>query len=389
LVGGKACSYDADGNLTAREGSYRVEHDPENRLVLLEPAGETATHYTYDAFGRIWRREGPDGVREYHRDAAGRVLFETDGAGKMLVAHVWRGPFVVASLRDKEALFYHTDSTANCVAVTDGNGDVAAAYDYDAFGAITASAGPDASQPFRFAGCAGVTAQPSGLYHAGVRFYDPAMGAFLEKDPKTWSGSMEPYEYCGGDPANAFDATGFEGAGLSSIDELRAKEEALYGRPPAGKYPSSTPFVGHEKIVSGMVNTGVGGYLTAGSLTAIYAGLTGATAITPVGWGLAIGGLLLAGSRLVMGVVTAGQGMNNQGFGPNQSPVTETIDPTGGMRKIGYCVAEPIVQTATVVAAGGREIGNMVNDLNNVGDPFYEPTSQSMGGGGGGDASDF
>jgi hypothetical protein len=41
----------------------------------------------------------------------------------------------------------------------------------------------------------------------GVRVYDPTTGRFLQTDPVP-GGSANAYEYCGGDPVNAFDLNG-------------------------------------------------------------------------------------------------------------------------------------------------------------------------------------
>ncbi len=54
--------------------------------------------------------------------------------------------------------------------------------------------------------------ESGGLVQVGVRWYDPAIGRFLQQDP--WLGSvyapltLNAYAYCVNDPVNAVDPTG-------------------------------------------------------------------------------------------------------------------------------------------------------------------------------------
>ncbi|GIV09883.1 MAG: hypothetical protein KatS3mg019_1974 [Fimbriimonadales bacterium] len=64
-----------------------------------------------------------------------------------------------------------------------------------------------------------------GLVKVGVRWYDPAVGRFLQPDP--WLGSvyapltLNAYGYCVNDPVNAVDPSGEVPTGSEIVDEAR------------------------------------------------------------------------------------------------------------------------------------------------------------------------
>jgi len=48
----------------------------------------------------------------------------------------------------------------------------------------------------------------TGLVNMGARYYHPASGRFISPDPYGHTGSLDLYNYAGGDPANYFDPDG-------------------------------------------------------------------------------------------------------------------------------------------------------------------------------------
>ncbi len=65
-------------------------------------------------------------------------------------------------------------------ALSDANGDRQATYQYDAYGATTASTG-SLLNPFRYTG--GYQDKESGLYYRQARYYDLSTQQFLRPDP--------------------------------------------------------------------------------------------------------------------------------------------------------------------------------------------------------------
>jgi RHS repeat-associated protein len=77
---------------------------------------------------------------------------------------------------------------------------VTGAYSYDAFGAVRAHTGASTQWSFT-----GEQNELNGLEYLRARYYDPAMGRFLTRDPIP---SQQPYAYAGSSPANFVDPTG-------------------------------------------------------------------------------------------------------------------------------------------------------------------------------------
>ena len=62
---------------------------------------------------------------------------------------------------------------------TDDTGTVVNAYECDVYGTVTSSSGSQTSE-FEFAG---EQTDPSGLQYLRARYYDPATGTFISRDP--------------------------------------------------------------------------------------------------------------------------------------------------------------------------------------------------------------
>src|SRR5262249_41617547 len=88
--------------------------------------------------------------------------------------------------------------------LVDGRGAPVATYRYDAYGTTTAHTGT-ASTPLQYAGQ--YTDAESGLYYLRARYYDPATGQFLSRDPLV-SLTQAPYGYAGENPVNLTDPSG-------------------------------------------------------------------------------------------------------------------------------------------------------------------------------------
>jgi RHS repeat-associated protein len=61
-------------------------------------------------------------------------------------------------------------------------------------------------QPLRYASY--TFDEQSGLYYCSQRYYDPAVAAFISKDPARADGEESAYQYCGGDPVGKTDPSG-------------------------------------------------------------------------------------------------------------------------------------------------------------------------------------
>jgi RHS repeat-associated protein len=97
-----------------------------------------------------------------------------------------------------------------------GDGKVAVAYEYGPFGeTVRAAVDPGlsaalrqelATQPFRFS--TKFTDGETGLVYYGLRYYDPGLGRFLNRDPLGEAGGENLYAFVGNGPVNRLDVLG-------------------------------------------------------------------------------------------------------------------------------------------------------------------------------------
>ncbi|MBQ7190163.1 MAG: hypothetical protein IJR99_12175 [Kiritimatiellae bacterium] len=228
-----------------------------NRLSVTTPSGTVSSAYThnrrdadmYDAGGRVtrtvngrgqlldlaWNLQGElvsvstNGVfaEGYAYDPMGRRIATTDSSGT--VYHAYDGIHCVADLApDGTLLRSHTwgsgidnllavtlyggDSTNTLYAVTDPLGTVHALvgtngtsqlwFTYDSWGNITVASQPlsfSASQ-LRFTWQGREYSHATALYSFRARWYDPASGRWLSKDPIGLEGGLNLYEAFGNNP---------------------------------------------------------------------------------------------------------------------------------------------------------------------------------------------
>lgn len=243
--------YDADGNLVqgvTRDGYiFSATYDAENHLTSLEwTDGSGQVHrreHSYDGDG--WRVRTVERLDEaITRDrrfvrGPGWFLQERDASNSIVAEYVWdrRRPGGVGGLllRRSEGSdgFYLADGRGNVGEVIDGTETVVAAYDYDAFGVITAATG-SLDQDFRFA--SKPMDEPAGLVAFGRRFYSPSMGRWLTRDPLREEGGVNFYAFVENDPINAVDAWGLFPI-LPLLNAYEAYRDA--NRPTTGRYDGS------------------------------------------------------------------------------------------------------------------------------------------------------
>jgi len=106
--------------------------------------------------------------------------------------------------------YYLTNSLGSVVGLTDQDGTVANRYRYDPFG-NTMNQGTEetVSNPFRFGG--EFYDSQIKLYKQGLRFYDPRLGRWTQRDPLdqlTEPRQSNRYGFVGQDPVNLVDPSG-------------------------------------------------------------------------------------------------------------------------------------------------------------------------------------
>jgi len=208
--------YDGNGNLTSHVTggvTTTYTHDFDNRLTSYSKDGSIILH-TYDGMGNRIARDD-NGTQtcytlDYGRDMS-HVLCETDSSGD-IIAYYIHGPEIVGRIgTDGSERYYHTNAIGSVVALSDETETITDQYVYTPFGTPVGKIG-STNNPFTYIGGLGVMADADGLYFMRARFYDPASGRFIGKDPVegilTEPISVHKYNYALNNPISITDPKG-------------------------------------------------------------------------------------------------------------------------------------------------------------------------------------
>ena len=182
-AGSETFTYDTNGNLIIRRGSgdWRYHYSGQHQLVQASGPEGIEVNYYYD----------PAGTRVGREDASGQTWLLNDGfdlvqeldADLNTRATYIHAPGIdrpVAMLREGRNYYYHTDHLGSVRWLTDDQGRIVNAYNYDAFGSPRVFK-EEVANPFTY------TAREwdpvTGLYYFRARYYDPGLGRFIAPDP--------------------------------------------------------------------------------------------------------------------------------------------------------------------------------------------------------------
>ena len=184
--------YDDNGNQSAKKvgapGGPGVttafRYDVRDKLVEVETPTVISARFQHDADGRLSKKIGEDGIRQYVYDEDSRFL-EYDTAGLQVARYSYGADRLISLVRaDEGTRFYHLDGLGSVTALTDPAGAVTSRLHLDAWGVFRnpdEMNGPGASKN-RFAFTGYVFDRETELYFAKARFYDPTVGRFTSQD---------------------------------------------------------------------------------------------------------------------------------------------------------------------------------------------------------------
>ncbi|MDQ1499102.1 MAG: hypothetical protein QOI86_2442, partial [Actinomycetota bacterium] len=199
--GATTYQYDNRGNRTAittTGGTTTLTYNQANRLTGYG----TGLSYAYDGDGLRTSKTISGTSTAFTWDLAeGLPLLLVDGTTNYIY-----GPngLPLEQVSSGTVTYYHHDQLGSTRALTNSAGAVIATYTYDPYGKLTASTGTG-TNPFGYAGQ--YTDQETGFQYLRARYYDPATGQFLVRDPLEAT-TRAPYSYVADDPLNGVDPTG-------------------------------------------------------------------------------------------------------------------------------------------------------------------------------------
>lgn len=250
-------TYDDDGNLT-QDGTFNYTWDAENRLIAVAPDlpanGDKRVEFLYDYMSRRIQKQ------VYHWASASWVLdsdqrfvydgwnvvLVLDGSNDVLTRYAWGldlsgqrgdpsasgihgaggiGGLLAAeepSLSGTPSYWFTYDANGNVGQIvvndtaTTQDYDIAGHYEYDAYGNAIVSDDTDSSNyvnvnPFRFS--TKWRDEETGLVYYGYRYYKPAIGGWLNRDPMTEAGGLNLYQFVLSSPTNYIDLSGLQASG--------------------------------------------------------------------------------------------------------------------------------------------------------------------------------
>jgi RHS repeat-associated protein len=206
-VGSSSLSYDGNGNLT-QFGSNSFSFNTENQLTGFSN-GSTTLAFEYDALSRQAVKAQTGGSSTRFLYSGFRNIADYDKtSGNLLTRHIFGAaldePVADVDGTSGNVTYLHQDRNHSVVARTDSSGNVLSKDNFSAFGessSLTTN---------RF----GYTAQrfdsESGQYYYRARYYEPAIGRFIQPDPIGYSVGLNLYGYVGNNPISFVDPLGLD-----------------------------------------------------------------------------------------------------------------------------------------------------------------------------------
>jgi RHS repeat-associated protein len=208
-------SYDQNGDVIA-SGGKTFSYDSQGELLSMT-SGSTSIGMIYDAFGNRVGKSVNGVVTRYLIDDLNptgypQVVEELNGSGAVQRSYTY-GLQRISEYQPISGAwtpsFYGYDGGGNVRNLTNSAGTVTDTYEYDAFGnSFTVSGTTPNEMMYR----GEQYDSDLGLYYLRSRYYNPATGRFMSRDPEDGdlfgAMSLQRYRYASGDPVNRIDPLG-------------------------------------------------------------------------------------------------------------------------------------------------------------------------------------
>ena len=206
LNNGTTFTYDLNGNMATKAVSGTTtayEYDGENRLNKVRRNGSVVAEYGYDGDGGRVKKTAGTSTTVF----VGSLFDKKDGKN---TEHLYLGSERLASVVDGELVYYFTDHLGGTNVVADYAGAQVELDEYLPYGEFSRRVRTSEKVTNYFTGQK--LDDESGLYYYGARYYDPAIGRFIQPDTIVQSPydpqTLNRYSYCGNNPVNRIDPDG-------------------------------------------------------------------------------------------------------------------------------------------------------------------------------------
>ena len=205
-------TYDGIGNtLSYRDGmSFTWKN---GRQLATFTQGQTSASYDYNESG-IRNKKTVNGVTTTYQ-LAGSMIVSENRNGNIIQYYYNEAGSVIGLRYNGNDYFFRRNLQGDIIAILNTAGQTVVSYEYDPWGNILSTSGSLAStlgvaNPFRYRGYYYDT--ESGLYYLQTRYYDAAVGRFINADGYTSTGQgflgNNMYAYCLYNPISYTDPSG-------------------------------------------------------------------------------------------------------------------------------------------------------------------------------------
>jgi RHS repeat-associated protein len=202
-----AYTYDGNGSTLTRNGpsgNVTFGWNTDNRLISI--SGAATASYVYDYQGRRSKKT-VGSATTYLYDGLNLVQETSASSADYLF-----GPGIdepLAMSRGGQVYYYETDALGSINAITNSSGTVQNTYLYDSWGQVKSQTGTLANS---FTYTARETGD-AGLSFYRARYYQTAIGRFLQEDPNGYEDGPNLYGYVNASPITQTDPFGLAGVG--------------------------------------------------------------------------------------------------------------------------------------------------------------------------------
>jgi RHS repeat-associated protein len=157
-------------------------------------------------------------VTAFYLYSGSTLIAELDSSGNITRSYSWGPLGPISDTLAGASRFYLFDGMGNTRFLLNAAGTVVGDAAYAAWGAVYG--GSALPTPFAWKAVGGAyTDADSGLALMGARYYAPAIGRFLSRDPSGFAGGPNVYGFCSGDPIDFYDPDGCGDTNLPWEDE--------------------------------------------------------------------------------------------------------------------------------------------------------------------------